>query len=173
MHIALIDKAKVNERIDAEEVRLISEDGEQLGIVALEDALTRAEDVGLDLMEVSPNTKPPVCRIVNFGKLKYEKKKKIQISKKKQHVIKVKEIRLRPKIGDHDFETKVNNMGRKFLKEGFKLKVTIMFRGREMSRIDLGEDLLNRVADALEDIDEPEGKTDLEGRRISVYFTAF
>ena len=127
MHIALIDKAKVNERIDAEEVRLISEDGEQLGIVALEDALTRAEDVGLDLMEVSPNTKPPVCRIVNFGKLKYEKKKKIQISKKKQHVIKVKEIRLRPKIGDHDFDTKVNNMGRKFLKEGFKLKVTNMF----------------------------------------------
>ena len=161
MHIALIDKAKVNEKIDAEEVRLISEDGEQLGIVALEDALTRAEDVGLDLMEVSPNTKPPVCRIVNFGKLKYEKKKKIQISKKKQHVIKVKEIRLRPKIGDHDFDTKVNNMGRKFLKEGFKLKVTIMFRGREMSRIDLGEDLLNRVADALEDIAEPEGKTDL------------
>ena len=173
MHIALIDKAKVNERIDAEEVRLISEDGEQLGIVALEDALTRAEDVGLDLMEVSPNTKPPVCRIVNFGKLKYEKKKKIQISKKKQHVIKVKEIRLRPKIGDHDFDTKVNNMGRKFIQDGFKLKVTIMFRGREMSRIDLGEDLLNRVADALEDIAEPEGKTDLEGRRISVYFTAF
>ena len=125
MHIALIDKAKVNERIVAEEVRLISEDGEQLGIVPLEDAMKRADDVGLDLMEVSPNTKPPVCRIVNFGKLKYEKKKKIQISKKKQHVVKVKEIRLRPKIGDHDFDTKVNNMGRKFLKEGFKLKVTI------------------------------------------------
>ena len=86
--------------------------------------------------------------------------------------IKVKEIRLRPKIGDHDFDTKVNNMGRKFLKEGFKLKVTIMFRGREISRLDLGEDLLNRVADALEDIAEPEGKTDLEGRRISVYFNA-
>ena len=85
MHIALIDKAKVNESIVAEEVRLISEDGEQLGIVALEDAMKRAEDVGLDLMEVSPNTKPPVCRIVNFGKLKYEKKKKIQISKKKQN----------------------------------------------------------------------------------------
>ncbi|MCS5645625.1 MAG: translation initiation factor IF-3 [Candidatus Marinimicrobia bacterium] len=167
-----MDKAKVNERIVAEEVRLISEDGEQLGIVALEDAMKRAEDVGLDLMEVSPNSNPPVCRIVNFGKLKYEKKKKIQTSKKKQHVIKVKEIRLRPKIGDHDFETKVNNMGRKFIQEGFKLKVTIMFRGREMSRIDLGEDLLNRVADALEDIGEPEGKTDLEGRRISVYFTA-
>ena len=138
----------------------------------MEDAMKRAEDVGLDLMDVSPNSNPPGCRIVNFGKLKYEKKKKIQISKKKQHVIKVKEIRLRPKIGDHDFETKVNNMGRKFIQEGFKLKVTIMFRGREMSRIDLGEDLLNRVADALEDIGEPEGKTDLEGRRISVYFTA-
>ena len=108
--------------------------------MAIEDAMKRADDVGLDLMEVSPNSKPPVCRIVNFGKLKYEKKKKIQNSKKKQHVIKVKEIRLRPKIGDHDFDTKVNNMGRKFLKEGFKLKVTIMFRGREMSRIDLGED---------------------------------
>ena len=155
MHIALIDRAKVNERIVAEEVRLISEDGEQLGIVALEDAMKRAEDVRLDLMEVSPNSKPPVCRIVNFGKLKYEKKKKIQNSKKKQHVIKVKEIRLRPKIGDHDFDTKVNNMGRKFIQDGFKLKVTIMFRGREMSRIDLGEDLLNRVADALEDIAVP------------------
>ena len=143
-----------------------------MGIVALEDAMRQAEDVGLDLMEVSPNSDPPVCRIVNFGKLKYEKKKKIQISKKKQHVIKVKEIRLRPKIGDHDFDIKINNMGRKFLKGGFKLKVTIMFRGREMSRIDLGEDLLNRVADALEDIAEPEGKTDLEGRRVSVYFTA-
>ena len=143
-----------------------------MGIVALEDAMKQAEDVGLDLMEVSPNSDPPVCRIVNFGKLKYEKKKKIQISKKKQHVIKVKEIRLRPKIGDHDFETKVNNMGRKFIQEGFKLKVTIMFRGREMSRIDLGEVLLNRVADALDDIAEPEGKTDLHVRRLSVYFTA-
>ena len=143
-----------------------------MGIVSIDDAMERADDVGLDLMDVSPNTKPPVCRIVNFGKLKYEKKTTIQISKKKQHVIKVKEIRLRPKIGDHDFDTKVNNMGRKFLKEGVKLKVTIMFRGREISRLDLGEDLLNRVADALEDIAEPEGKTDLEGRRISVYFNA-
>ena len=81
-----------------------------MGVVSIEDAMQRADDVGLDLMEVSPNTKPPVCRIVNFGKLKYEKKKKIQISKKKQHVIKVKEIRLRPKIGDHDFDTKVNSL---------------------------------------------------------------
>ncbi len=141
-----------------------------MGIVSIDDAMERADDVGLDLMEVSPNTKPPVCRIVNFGKLKYEKKKKIQISKKKQHVVKVKEIRLRPKIGDHDFDNKVKNMGRKFLKEGFKLKVTIMFRGREISRLDLGEDLLNRVADALEDIAEPEGKTDL-GRKT--YFCIF
>ena len=101
----------------------------------MEDAMKRAEDGGLDLMEVSPNSKPPVCRIVNFGKLKYEKKKKIQNSKKKQHVIKVKEIRLRPKIGDHDFDTKVNNMGRKFIQDVYKLKVTIMFRGREIIRI--------------------------------------
>ena len=110
---------------------MISEDGEQLGVVAIEVALQKAEDAGLDLMEVAPDANPPVCKIVDHGKLKYEEKKKQQQSKKKQHIVKIKEIRLRPRIEDHDLMTKLNH-GRKFLQDGAKLKVTVMFRGREM-----------------------------------------
>ena len=142
-------------------------DGEQLGVVLTSDALDRAEESGLDLMEVAPNSDPPVCKILNYGKLKYEEKKKLQNSKKKQHVIKVKEIRFRPRIGDHDLMTKVN-MGRKFLNEGFKLKITLMFRGRELSRVDLGVDVMNRVLDKLSDVAEIEKDNPLEGRRMSV-----
>ena len=142
-------------------------DGEQLGVVLTSDALDRAEESGLDLMEVAPNSDPPVCKILNYGKLKYEEKKKLQNSKKKQHVIKVKEIRFRPRIGDHDLMTKVN-MGRKFLNEGFKLKVTLMFRGRELSRVDLGIDVMNRVLEKLSDVAEIEKDNPLEGRRMSV-----
>ena len=121
-------------------------------------------------MEVAPNSKPPVCKILDFGKMKYEEKKKEQQSKKKQHVIKIKEIRIRPRIGEHDLENKLN-MGRKFLKEGFKLKVTMMFRGREMSRIDLGEDVLNKVSKFLSDIAVVEKQNPLEGKRIVMIFT--
>ena len=142
-------------------------DGEQLGVVLTSDALDRAEEFGLDLMEVAPNSDPPVCKIVNYGKLKYEEKKKLQNSKKKQHVIKVKEIRFRPRIGEHDLMTKVN-MGRKFLGEGFKLKITLMFRGRELARIDLGKDVMNKVLEKLSDVAEIEKDNPLEGRRMSV-----
>ena len=142
-------------------------DGEQLGVVLTSDALDRAEESGLDLMEVAPNSDPPVCKILNYGKLKYEEKKKLQNSKKKQHVIKVKEIRFRPRIGDHDLMTKVN-MGRKFLNEGFKLKITLMFRGRELARIDLGKDVMNKVLEKLSDVAEIEKDNPLEGRRMSV-----
>ena len=142
-------------------------DGEQLGVVLTSDALDRAEEYGLDLMEVAPNSDPPVCKIVNYGKLKYEEKKKLQNSKKKQHVIKVKEIRFRPRIGEHDLMTKVN-MGRKFLNEGFKLKITLMFRGRELARIDLGKDVMNKVLEKLSDVAEIEKDNPLEGRRMSV-----
>ena len=131
-------------------------DGEQLGVVLTSDAL-----------EVAPNSDPPVCKIVNYGKLKYEEKKKLQNSKKKQHVIKVKEIRFRPRIGDHDLMTKVN-MGRKFLDEGFKLKITLMFRGRELARVDLGKDVMNKVLEKLSDVAEIEKDNPLEGRRMSV-----
>ena len=142
-------------------------DGEQLGVVLTSDALDRAEEYGLDLMEVAPNSDPPVCKIVNYGKLKYEEKKKLQNSKKKQHVIKVKEIRFRPRIGEHDLMTKVN-MGRKFLDEGFKLKITLMFRGRELARVDLGKDVMNKVLEKLSDVAEIEKDNPLEGRRMSV-----
>lgn len=135
--------------------------------MSADDALTMAQDIGLDLMEVSPNSDPPVCRILNYGKFKYEEKKKIQINKKKQHVIKIKEIRLRPRIEDHDLMTKLN-MGKKFLSDGCKLKITLIFRGRELSRIDLGEIVMNRVLEELAEIAEVEKDIPLEGRRMSV-----
>ena len=137
----------------------------------MEEALEEAREAGLDLVEISPNAKPPVCKILDYGKFKYEAQKKEQQSKKKQHVIKIKEIRLRPRIDQHDLETKVN-MGRKFLKEGAKLKVTLMFRGREMSRLDLGELVLDKVAEMLADIAEVEKRDPMEGRRISIMYTA-
>ena len=122
-------------------------------------------------MEVSPNTKPSVCKIVDYGKLKYEAKKKKQLSKKKQHVVKVKEIRLRPRIDEHDLQTKLG-LGRKFLSNGAKLKVTLMFRGRELSRIDLGKLVLDRVIQELTDIAEVEKNIPLEGRRMSIILNA-
>ena len=136
-----------------------------------ENALEIAQDDGLDLMEVSPNSEPPVCRIVNYGKLKYEEKKKIQINKKKQHVIKVKEIRIRPRIEDHDLMTKLN-MGKKFLSDGCKLKITLIFRGRELSRIDIGKDVMDRVIQELAELADIEKDIPLEGRRMSVIMTA-
>ena len=133
--------------------------------------MQKSQDIGLDLMEVSPNAKPPVCKILDHGKLKYEEKKKQQINKKKQHVIKLKEIRLRPRIEEHDLMTKLNH-GRKFLLEGAKLKVTLMFRGRELARIDLGKIVMNRVLEELADVAEVEKDIPLEGRRMSMILNA-
>ena len=160
----------MNEAIKADEVRLISENGEQLGVLKLDDAIERAKDVGLDLIEVASNANPPVAKIINYGKLKYEEKKKAQASKKKQHVVKIKEMRVRPRIDDHDLDTKVNR-GRKFIEDGCKLKVTLMYRGREMSRLDLGLDVLNRVVEMLSDIAEVEKHGELEGRRQTIVLT--
>jgi translation initiation factor IF-3 len=150
---------------------LILEDGEQLGVVTIEVAIQKAEDAGLDLMEVAPDAKPPVCKIVDHGKLKYEEKKKQQQSKKKQHIVKIKEIRLRPRIEDHDLMTKLNH-GRKFLQDGAKLKVTLMFRGRELSRIDLGTKVMERVLEELAEVAEVEKDIPLEGRRMSMILNA-
>ena len=150
---------------------MIGADGNQFGIVSVEEALEEASEANLDLVEISPNAKPPVCKILDYGKYKYEEQKREQQSKKKQHVVKIKEIRLRPRIDQHDLETKVN-MGRKFLKDGCKLKVTLMFRGREMSRLDLGEIVLDKVAEMLADIAEIEKRDPMEGRRLTVMYTA-
>ena len=137
----------------------------------MESALEKTLDRGLDLIEIAPDGKPPVCKIVDCGKLKYEKKKKQQQSRKKQHVIKVKEIRLRPTIDEHDLMTKLNQ-GKKFLADGSKLKITLMFRGREMSRIDLGRDVMERVFKELEEVAEIEKDIPLEGRKMSVILNA-
>jgi|TARA_B100001079_G_scaffold123680_1_gene106026 translation initiation factor IF-3 len=140
--------------------------------VKIEDAIEKAQDSRLDLVEVAPNSKPPVCKILNYGKIKYEAKKKLHNSKKKQHVIKIKEVRVRPAIGENDLNTKMN-LGRKFLTDGCKLKVTVMFRGRELSRAEeMGDAILERIKMILEDIAEPEKQSELEGRRVSVMFTA-
>ena len=171
MLIAKKQKQRLNDEITADEIRLISEKGEQLGIVSLEAALEQTRESGLDLIEIAPNGRPPVCKMVDYGKLKYEKKKKQQQSKKKQHVIKIKEIRLRPRIEEHDLMTKLNQ-GRKFLSNGAKLKVTLMFRGRELSRIDLGRNVMERVLEELADIAEVEKDIPLEGRRMSVILNA-
>ena len=135
-----------------------------------EDAIARAMDVGQDLIEVSPNAKPPVAKILNYGKLKYEEKKKAQASKKKQHVVKIKELRVRPRIDDHDLLTKVNR-GRQFISDGCKLKITLMYRGREMSRLDLGLDVLDRIIDLFSDIAVVEKHGELEGRRQTIILT--
>ena len=169
--IAKQNKIRVNEKITARKVRLISNDGEQVGIVTIDQALEAAQNVGLDLVEISPNADPPVCKVLDYGKLKYEEKKKTQLNKKKQHVVKLKEIRLRPSIDDHDLNTKLN-MGKKFLKDGCKLKVTIMFRGREMSRLDLGDIVMDKVKTELQEVANVEKLNPLEGRRMSIIFTS-
>ena len=171
MLIAKKQKQRLNDEITADEIRLISEKGEQLGIVSLEAALEQTRESGLDLIEIAPNGRPPVCKMVDYGKLKYEKKKKQQQSKKKQHVIKIKEIRLSPRIEEHDLMNKLNQ-GRKFLSNGAKLKVTLMFRGRELSRIDLGRNVMERVLEELADIAEVEKNIPLEGRRMSIILNA-
>jgi translation initiation factor IF-3 len=146
-------------------VRVISADGKMIGILSTPEAIERAREVGLDLLEVSPNANPPVCRILDIGKYKYEQRKKEKESKKKQHTVTIKEIRLRPKTDQHDLETKLNH-ARKFIEQKNKVKFTLIFRGREMAYQDLGRDLLNRVIELLEDVAKPDGELRMEGRRL-------
>ena len=158
---------RINDQIKSDTVRLISNDGDQLGIVSIQDALNKAGNVGLDLVEISPNTNPPVCKILDYGKYIYEKQKLEKKNKKKQHVIHVKEIRVRPNTGDHDLLTKLSR-AKKFLEAGDKVKITVMYRGREMARQDMGVDTLNRVVDILDDFAEIDKQANMEGRRLSL-----
>mgnify|MGYP001417600935 CR=1 FL=1 len=146
---------------------MISQNKEQIGVVSVKEALIKAQDAELDLVEISPNAKPTVWKNIDFNKLKKKKKKKAQQSKKKQQVIKVKELRMRPNIGDHDLENKLK-MGKKFLSEGCKLKLTLMYRGREMSRQDLGQELMQRVLSILSEHAELEKDSPLTGRKKSI-----
>jgi len=160
-----IDEPRVNRRIRVPEIRVIGEEGEQLGIMPTMQALRRAELANLDLVEVQPRAKPPVCKIMDYGKYKYEQSRKMAESKKKQQQIELKEVKFRPKTGDHDFDVKVKNLKR-FLEKGNKGKVTVMFRGREIVHPDVGREMLNRVIQALGEDALIEQNPRLEGRQM-------
>nr|WP_245528523.1 translation initiation factor IF-3 [Desulfarculus baarsii] len=142
---------RVNESVRAPQVRLISADGEQLGVVSADQALKIAQEAGLDLVEVAPNAAPPVCRVMDYGKYKYEQAKKLQEAKKKQAQTQVKEVKMRPKIDENDFQVKMRNVQR-FLEERNRVKVTVQFRGREIAYAEAGERLLARVAETVQEM---------------------
>ncbi|REL37976.1 translation initiation factor IF-3 [Rhodohalobacter sp. SW132] len=158
------DRPNINDEIRADEVRLIRPD-EEHEIVSLERALQIAEQFKKDLVEVAPNAKPPVCKVIDFGKFMYEKKKKEKEAKKKQHTIQVKELRFRPQTDDHDLEFKTRH-AREFLEDGDKLKATVQFRGRDMLYTEQGKELLMNLAEELSDISKIESRPTMEGRRM-------
>jgi translation initiation factor IF-3 len=158
-------EVRVNERIRVPQVRVIGADGTQVGVMSARDALALAREQSLDIVEVSPDASPPVCRIMDFGKFKYEQSKRARKAKKKQHVMHVKEVKLRLKIEDHDYQFKANN-ARKFLDGRDKVKFTVILRGRELDRVSSGIELLHRVAKDLEDIGQVETPPRKEGRTI-------
>lgn len=161
---------RVNNRIRVSPVRLIGPDGEQVGILPTAEALQRATDLGLDLVEVSPDSRPPVCRIMDFGKYKYELAKKERVAKKKQHAFQLKEMRFRPKIDDHDFDFKTRH-AREFLLEGSKVRLMVLFRGREIAHFEFGEAILKRAIEVLADVATPDAPPKLEGNTLSVVMT--
>ena len=160
------DEPRVNRRIRVPEVRVVmEEDGEQLGILSTQVALARAEDLGLDLVEVSPNARPPVCKIMDYGRYKYQQKRKANEAKKKQQQVEVKEVKFRPKTDKHDFNVKVER-ARKFLGKGNKCKMTIMFRGREIVHPEIGHDVLQRAFEMLKEDAIIESQPRMEGRQM-------
>ncbi len=156
---------RINEEIRAREVRVVADEGEQLGIMSGRDALNLALERHMDLVEIAPNAKPPVCRIMDYGKYRYEQQKREKEARKKQKTFDIKEVKLRPGIEDHDFDVKFKNAVR-FLEDGDKVKVTIMFRGRELSHPELGEVLLTKMAKQLEDLAVIERAAKLEGKNM-------
>ena len=161
------DGPRANETIEAKECRLIDEDGENGGVVLLKDAIERALGVGLDLVEISPNAKPPVCKIMDLGKYKYELQKRKNEAKKKQKIIEIKELKFRPNIDQHDYEVKMKSMN-KFIDEGDKVKVTLRFRGREMAHQELGMQVLLRVKEEMKDKARVEQMPSMEGRQMTM-----
>ncbi|MBI2858049.1 MAG: translation initiation factor IF-3 [Chloroflexi bacterium] len=160
---------RVNQWIRAKEVRVVDDEGKQLGIMPVPQALALARERGLDLVEVAPTAQPPVCRIIDFGKFKYEQAKKDRQAKKGQHLSQVREVKVRPKIGEHDLEAKLRN-AQKMLAEGDKIKVVVVFRGREMAHQDRGWTLLQRVAETLKDAAVPDRPPAMEGNTLGVIF---
>jgi translation initiation factor IF-3 len=161
------DGPRINQEITSLKVRLVDERGEMVGVVSRSDALTRATEAGLDLVEVAANADPPVCKILDFGKFKYEEQKRKNEARKKQKIIEVKEIKLRPGIADHDYDVKMRSM-HKFIEEGDKVKVTMRFRGRELAHQELGMDVLMRVRDDLVEVAKIEAHPRMEGRQMTM-----
>ncbi len=161
------DGVRRNEMIRAREVRVIGAEGEQLGILSRNDAISAAKEAGLDLVEVASNAEPPVCRIMDYGKFKYEQQKKKQEAKKRQTVVQIKEIKVRPKTDDHDYETKVRHI-RRFIEEGDRCKVTVFFRGREIVHKDRGMTILERVVQDTQDIAKVDQEPRAEGRTLQM-----
>ena len=168
--IAAEKRNRVNDEIVAESVRLISEVGEQIGIVGRAEALGMADDLGLDLVEISPNTEPPVCRLMDYGKFLFQQNKRRAAARKKQTSVQVKEIKFRPGTEEADYQTKLRNLKR-FLAHGDKTKVTLWFRGREMRHQELGARLLQRVESDLQELAKVEQYPRMEGRRLSMVLT--
>jgi translation initiation factor IF-3 len=156
---------RINEGIDTPNIQLIDATGTNVGVVAIADALARAAEAGLDLVEISPNSEPPVCKILDFGKYKYQAQKKAAEARKKQRTVEIKEIKMRPNIDIHDYEVKMRSIVR-FFEEGDKVKVTLRFRGREMAHMDLGAKLLDRVKQDTVALAKVESEPRLEGRQM-------
>lgn len=159
------DKYRVNRAITAQTVRLIDQDGNAVGVVNIREAMAMARDVGLDLVEIAAQAVPPVCKIIDYGKLKYELQKKKSEAKKKQKVVEVKGMKLTPAIGEHDYQVKLVSIKR-FIADGNKVKITLKFRGRELSHKELGEKLLYRVIEDVKDVAKCDGNPQLEGRQM-------
>src|SRR5512134_550396 len=157
--------ARTNRRIKAREVRVVGPEGDQLGVLPIDQALARAQELGMDLVEVSPMAKPPVCKIMDYGKFKYLEKKKQNEAKKKQVVVQLKEVKLRPRTEEHDYTTKLKKV-REFLEESNKARITVMFRGREMSHRELGQKVLQRVIEDMKEVAVIESAPRMEGRQM-------
>lgn len=161
----------INEQIRDKEVRLIGADGEQIGVMSSKEAYFKAKDAGLDLVKISPNVKPPVCKIVDYGKYRYEQTRKAKEAKKKQKTVETKEIRLSPNIDTNDLNTKVNQT-KKFLQKGNKIKVSLRFRGREMAHKDVGREILDSFYEQLQDIAVVDKPAKMEGRSMVMFLSA-
>jgi translation initiation factor IF-3 len=171
LEVQVISDLMINEQIRDREVRVIGPDGEQLGIMSAKEAYLKAKDADLDLVKIAPTAKPPVCKIINYGKFRYDQARKEKEAKKKQRTIDVKEIRLSPNIDTNDLNTKANQ-ARKFLSKGDKVKVTLRFRGREMAHKDVGREVLNAFYEKLEDVAAIDKEAKMEGRSMIMFLTA-
>ena len=170
MEVSTISELMINEQIKDKEVRLIAENGDQLGVVPLKDAMAMAEEAGLDLVKIVPKAEPPVCKIIDYGKYKYEMIRKEKEARKKQKTVELKEIRMSPNIDSNDLNTKVGS-ARKFISKGDKVKVTLRFRGREMAHMASSRHVLDDFAELLKDIAEVEKAPKIEGRSMTMFLS--